>query len=211
MKRLPLIAGLAFVIALTWLATQAANASPPGGGPQRARLKGPVVTCELPWLFFDLGADTIVDTQTDDFKKVYYMPGAHEYLADLRAKGYHLGLLVNIPASWGDTQEAKLEATQKFIADLWTDKIPLDWDQFDLGVAFPPTDAERKPAPYLFEQAIARAAARQCDAVYQGALADEIPAADAAGMHGIRLGAGLWDGSYYYPEPWLRSRVFPHD
>ena len=164
--------------------------------------------CELPWIFFDLGANTIIDTDHDTFNKIKYMPEAHAYLQDLRAKGYHLGLLVNIPENWGKTQEEKLKTTQATIAASWDDSIPMDWAQFDLGVAFPPTDAERKPAPFLFDQAVARAAASGCDTVYQTTLPDEVPAAYRAGMVGIRVGTTPYDGHFYYPEHRLRARDF---
>jgi len=171
------------------------------------------VTCEKPWVFFDLGANTLIDTQTFDFNKIFYMPGALEYLRGLRKKGYHLGLIINVPEDWGKeeggTQMAKLKATQEFIAKTWTEPKPFAWELFDLGPAFPPTDAQRKPAPFLFEQAVSRARGAGCDAVYQGTLADEIPAARAAGMVGIRLGQEKYDGQYYYPEARLRKRDFP--
>ena len=164
--------------------------------------------CALPWVYFDLGANTLLDTKTTDFKQVFYMSGALEYLTDLRGKGYHLGLLVNIPASWGATQSAKLAATRAFILDKWTDSRPMDWSLFDLGVKFPPSDAERKPKPYLFLKAAGKAHAAGCEAVYEGTIAEEIPAATAAGLIGIHLGAGLWDGAYYYPEAKLRAHDF---
>jgi FMN phosphatase YigB (HAD superfamily) len=164
--------------------------------------------CDLPWVFLDLGANTVIDTSDDTFDKVRYMPGAHEYLQNLRNKGYHVGLLVNIPEAWGKTQEEKFEATKKFIAGEWDDAIPLDWDQFDLGVAFPPTNAQRKPAPYLFDQAMKRAQEAGCEAVYQTALPEEVPAANKAGMVGIQVGVGTYDGSFYYPEARLRAHDF---
>lgn len=164
--------------------------------------------CMLPWVFFDLGANTIVDTSDDTFDKIKYMPGAHAYLQDLRDKGYHIGLLVNIPEAWGKTQEEKFATTKKFLAAQWVDAIPLDWNQFDLGVAFPPTDAERKPAPYLFDQAVKQAQDAGCDAVYQTTLPEEVPAANKAGMVGIHLGPEQYDGSYYYPEARLRDRDY---
>ena len=52
--------------------------------------------CSHPWVFFDLG-NTLVDTKTYDYNKIFYMPGALKYVKDLRAKGYHLGLIVNYP------------------------------------------------------------------------------------------------------------------
>lgn len=165
-------------------------------------------SCALPYLFFDLGANTLIDTDTFDFKKIFYVPGAYDYLHDLKAKGYHLGLLVNVPESWGKTQEEKLKATQKVIGDAWTDSHSLDWDLFDLGVAFPPTDADRKPAPFLFNQAMNQAKAADCDAVYQSTLPDEIPAANKAGMQGIELKSVSYDGGYYYPESRLRNRDY---
>jgi FMN phosphatase YigB (HAD superfamily) len=140
--------------------------------------------------------------------QIKYMPGAHAYLQELRDKGYHVGLLVNIPEAWGKTQEEKLKTTKSVLASEWVDSIPLDWDQFDLGVAFPPTDAERKPAPYLFNQAVQRAHEADCDAVYETTLPEEIPAANQAGMVGIYLGTGDYDGSFYYPEARLRARDY---
>jgi len=169
----------------------------------------PISGCELPWIFFDLGANTLVETTETGSKPMNYMPGAWEYLKDLRSKGYHLGLLVNIPESWGETQPEKLAATQSFLLSHWTDTRPFDWSIFDLGAAFPPEDTQRKPAPYLFNQAAKQASDSGCDSVYQSTLPDEIPAADAAGMHGIRLGNGLWDGNFYYPEAKLRKHQFP--
>ncbi len=165
-------------------------------------------SCEKPWVFFDLGANTIIDTSDDTYDKIKYMPGAHAYLQDLRDKGYHLGLLVNIPETWGKTQQEKFETTKKFIGSQWADAIPLDWEQFDLGVAFPPTNAERKPAPYLFDQAMKRAQEAGCEAVYQTTLPDEVPAANKAGMVGIHLGTGQYDGSFYYPEARLRAHDY---
>lgn len=69
---------------------------------------------EKPWLFFDLGntlVSTEVDPATRDMKRVWWtryhadddsVTDSHTYLTALLAKGYKIGLISNIPQSWGD-------------------------------------------------------------------------------------------------------------
>ena len=58
------------------------------------------------WVFFDLG-NTLVDT-TQGEKKYSYLPGALNYLAMLKKSGYKLGLISNIPVSWGSNFDERL-------------------------------------------------------------------------------------------------------
>ncbi len=137
--------------------------------------------CERPYIFFDLG-NTLVDTKTYDFKKVVYMPGAYDYLRELKSHGYPLGLIVNIPESWGTTHEEKMTALQNFIANLWVDSNPMRWDIFDAGVLIPMNNSERKPAAALFESAASIAASHGCPAIYEGEELAEMAPAKAAGL-----------------------------
>lgn len=67
-----------------------------------------------PWLFFDLG-DTLIGTETDpetgDLARLWWtrfraadgsVTDAHAYLTRMKALGFRIGLIVNIPQYWGD-------------------------------------------------------------------------------------------------------------
>ncbi|MBI3558562.1 MAG: hypothetical protein HY074_20015 [Deltaproteobacteria bacterium] len=137
--------------------------------------------CDKPYIFFDLG-NTLVDTKTYDFEKIMYMPGAYNYLRELKSHGYPLGMIVNIPESWGARREEKMAALKKFIADKWTDSAPMAWELFDAGILIPMKDAQRKPAAVLFEAAASIAARAGCPAIYEGEEIQEMAPAKAAGM-----------------------------
>lgn len=143
--------------------------------------------CERPFLFFDLG-NTLVDTRTYKFEKIIYMPGAFTYIAELKRRGYSLGLIANIPESWGSTRAEKLATLRKFISDRWADPNPMIWDAFDLGILIPLKNSERKPAPVLFNQAMALAQQTHCKAIYEGEEDQEMVAAHNAGMFPFKVG-----------------------
>lgn len=83
--------------------------------------------CQKPWLFFDLG-NTIVATPLDkpaadptsDIERIYWTRYRHDhimrdalwYLEDLKSKGYPIGLLVNIPESWGDEDGSLVQSME---------------------------------------------------------------------------------------------------
>lgn len=60
--------------------------------------------CAVPVVFFDLG-EVVVHSdyieEADVFVNTKYLPGGYEYLRGLKELGYHLGLLVNYPESYG--------------------------------------------------------------------------------------------------------------
>ena len=84
-------------------------------------------TCAKPWVFFDLG-NTIVATPLDkpptdptsDIERIYWTRYHHAgvlrdalwYLEDLKSKGYPIGLLVNIPESWGDPDGSLIQSLE---------------------------------------------------------------------------------------------------
>lgn len=69
---------------------------------------------DAPWIFFDLG-DTLLGTENDpasgDLTRLWWtrfededgtITDARAYLMKLKAMGFRIGLIVNIPESWGD-------------------------------------------------------------------------------------------------------------
>jgi histidinol phosphatase-like enzyme len=139
--------------------------------------------CERPWIFFDLG-DVLVDTR--DWDNLRYNDGARDYVLELRRLGFTLGLIVNIPESWGADQAEKLARLQSEIAETWREPEPFVWSAFD-AVLLPPNDSLRKPAPYLFEQARSIAGAA-CTPLFQGENAAEVTAAEHVGMTAYHVG-----------------------
>ena len=147
--------------------------------------------CTLPWVYFDLG-NTIVDTHTYNFEKILFEPGAFEYLSALKAKHYHLGLLVNFPDHYqgkdmtGD-EKAKIEAIKQIVGSHWApatlEPHTLDWSLFD-DFFISPTDAQRKPAAFLFQRAFQLAKQAGCPSVFQGESPSEVQEAQVIGMGG---------------------------
>lgn len=113
----------------------------------------PAFAQKAPWIYFDLG-DTIVDTS--DMNKIHYYNGAKEYMEGLRDLGIKVGIMTNIPVSWGNTQQEKLNSLKKFISDRWVDSVPFDWSVYE-DVLLPYTQAEMKPAEGMYLKALQRA------------------------------------------------------
>lgn len=160
--------------------------------------------CANPWIFFDLGAYTLLETPenqgTHDLENIRFMPGAREYLKDLSEKGYPLGLLINWPPAMGGLDELK-----QYLVDRWVDANPFDWELFKAGVFLSTTDRERKPLPPLFEKAADRAKSAGCKTVYQSSLPKEIDAANLAGMAGYHVGEP--GRPFYLPEGDIRKYI----
>lgn len=152
--------------------------------------------CSKPVLFFDLG-DTLVDTSSTNFQRVTYIPGAHGYLSDLRAKGYRMLMIVNVPAAWGKNEDERAAATAKYLQDHWVDTRPFDWSLFE-RVITPEADELRKPHPHMFQIAKTIADATACPAIFQGEAADEISTAGQLGMFGFHVGERP---EFFLPEP----------
>jgi hypothetical protein len=145
---------------------------------------------DKPWIFFDLGK-TLIDTvnynpETESFEKEWYMPGSHAYLTELKAKGFRLGLIVNIPEAWGHSYEQKLAKLKLSVESGWNDdpnspaQAAFDWTMFD-KVILPRDDGERKGTGNLSIYLRALEAAAPCAIVYQGESAQEMTEADMAG------------------------------
>ena len=129
-----------------------------------------------PWVYFDLG-DTVISTK--DFKHLHYFKGAREYMDELKRQGYKIGIITNIPETWGMDYDQKLQTLKKFIHDGWDEDRPFDWSVYD-EVILPLSNNEMKPALTLFLKAMNRAAT--CPSAYIGESPKEIVAAESVGM-----------------------------
>lgn len=147
------------------------------------------IACKNPWVFFDLG-DTLIDVKSSKGKEVKYFPGAHEYLVELKSKGYHVGLITNVPETWGPTKRSKVRVLKKEVAQMWDKKKPVQemvWEDFtDAHIFVPPLNEHRKPSPYLFKSAINEVIIEEgdtkCPVVYQGEDPKEIEVAKSLGI-----------------------------
>jgi hypothetical protein len=110
------------------------------------------------------------------------MPGALEYVQELRRQGYHVGMMINVPEEWGATDEERFKVVKSYVAERWTDPRPMDWSLFDAGVLTPPKDHLRKPHPYLFQKVLKMARDNGTLAVFQGEDAEEIKVAKEVGL-----------------------------
>lgn len=129
-----------------------------------------------PWVYFDLG-DTLVDTS--DKARLDYFEQVPDLLQSIQAEGYHLGLITNIPESWGSNYQEKLDHLKDYISSSWVGEEPFDWSIFD-EIILPLNDEERKPAPVLFQRATYYAQGEKT--LYVGESIDEIFAATQNGM-----------------------------
>ena len=173
-----------FGMAAAWAALVSASAWAGGSG---------APGCGRGWVFFDIG-NTLIDTTNENHYRT--LPQAHEYLRALHDAGFHLGAISNVPESWGATQEAKLARLKLEIASVWTESQPFEWNAFE-AILLPPTNADRKPAPFLFKQAVGIAAG--CRIAYEGDDAPEIQAAAANGFDVSYLVGKTAPGEFYLP------------
>ena len=152
-----------------------------------------------PWVYFDLG-ETIVSTK--DMKHIKYMKGARDYMDELKREGFKIGIISNIPESWGMDYDEKFQSLKKVIQDGWDESQPFDWTVYD-EVILPLKNTEMKPAPTLFLKAIERA--QTCPSLYIGESPKEITAAENVGM-----AAKLYiatDEEIYIPVEKVRSYI----
>jgi beta-phosphoglucomutase-like phosphatase (HAD superfamily) len=152
-----------------------------------------------PWVYFDLG-DTVINTK--DMKHLKYMRGAREYMEELKREGFKIGIITNIPETWGMDYDEKLLTLKKAIQDGWDESNPFDWSIYD-DIILPLKNSEMKPAPTLFLKAISKAGS--CPSAYIGESPKEIAAASEIGM-----AAKLYnekDAEVYVPINRLRTFI----
>ncbi|MEV6686682.1 hypothetical protein AB0N28_15255 [Streptomyces sp. NPDC051130] len=136
-----------------------------------------------PVVYFDLG-ETLVHTADDG--SIAYQPGAAAYLHALRERHIRVGLITNVPPSWGTTDAERAARLQKEVDSAWKDAAPFAWTDFAGRILTPRTEAERKPAPVLWERA--RAESGNCRLVYQAETAEEVEVAASLGYVPYQVG-----------------------
>jgi len=128
------------------------------------------------WVYLDLGEVIVTGNGTDGFD---FVPGALSLLSDLKATGYKIALISNIPESWGAGCDQKFATLQTYLDSRMNGPQTLDWLIFD-KVVLPPFDRYRKPNPFMFISALANACPNK--SIFLGEDADEIKAAGDLGF-----------------------------
>ncbi|MEU6123812.1 hypothetical protein [Streptomyces sp. NPDC047123] len=179
MKR-PVRLGLALGAALvsTVLSATAGAAAPAheNGGAARGSAGRVGVERACPVVYFDLG-ETLVHTADDGGTS--YHPGAAAYLRSLRERHIKVGLLTNVPPSWGATDAERAARLRTEVDATWRGSAPFAWKDFGDRILTPRTEAERKPAPVLWQRA--KDVSRGCRLVYQAETAEETDVAASLG------------------------------
>ncbi|MFF3766090.1 hypothetical protein ACFYYR_18665 [Streptomyces sp. NPDC001922] len=190
--RMLLALGCVAVMTLTATAAGAAERLPrtatdahPGTHPDSRVDSGRGGRCVV--VYFDLG-ETLVHTAED--KSISYMPGAAAHLRALRARNIPVGLITNVPSSWGATDAERAAELKRVIDKDWKGARPFDWADFGDRIFTPRTEEERKPAPALWQRA--RNAAGGCRMVYQAETDDEIQASRDLGYVPYLVGRRHW-------------------
>lgn len=129
-------------------------------------------------VFFDLG-EVLIDTH--DSRHLQFMPGAETYLQNMHAAGFRLGLITNVPESWGSTTDEKIEHLKGFVAQNWSGPREFPWAMFE-QIHVPPRDELRKPHPHMFLQA--RSDLDPCRPIFHGEEPNEVESAKNAGFVG---------------------------
>ncbi|MGW7486593.1 hypothetical protein [Streptomyces sp. NPDC054786] len=166
------------------------------GVPRTAGEGGRVGGCAV--VYFDLG-ETLVHTAED--KSVRYMPGAAGYLRALRARHIPVGLITNVPSSWGTTDAERAAELKKVIDEDWADTSPFAWSDFGDRIFTPRTEAERKPASALWKRA--QRASRNCRVVYQAETAEEVRISGSLGYVAYQAARPKWPA--YLPVPLIAA------
>ncbi|MFD7234035.1 hypothetical protein ACFWAT_01870 [Streptomyces syringium] len=177
-------AGLALSAALVWAvlsATVSAALPEDASGVTRTAAAPRERAC--PIVYFDLG-ETLVHTGDDGSTR--YQPGAASYLRALRLRGIPVGLITNVPPSWGTTDAERAARLRQEVDATWQGPAPFAWKDFGDRVLTPRTEAERKPAPALWQRA--KAGSGRCRVVYQAETAEEVKAASSLGFLPYQVG-----------------------
>ena len=134
------------------------------------------------FVWLDLG-DVIVETR-NGYEKMHYMPGAVEYVNELKLRGHSVGLIVNIPESWGQPEDynSKINELLVFLKKGWIDQEhPFTLAPFD-QVLIPFFDRQRKPAPDLFVMALEVSNKRNLRPIFQSENVEEVNSAKTVGF-----------------------------
>ncbi|WP_171165650.1 hypothetical protein [Streptomyces sp. I05A-00742] len=177
-------ASLALSTALVWAVLGAtASAAPPDDASGVTRTAAAARERACPVVYFDLG-ETLVHTAEDG--STGYRPGAASYLRALRERHVRVGLITNVPPSWGTTDAERAARLRQEVDATWRGPAPFAWKDFGDRVLTPRTEAERKPAPALWQRA--KAGSGRCRVVYQAETAEEVRAASSLGFVPYQVG-----------------------
>ncbi|OAR26624.1 hypothetical protein A8W25_31635 [Streptomyces sp. ERV7] len=174
-------AGLALgaVLVSAVLCAPASAAAPGGAGSPTRTAAAPA----CPVVYFDLG-ETLVHTAADG--GIGYQSGAASYLRALREHHVRIGLITNVPPSWGSTDAERAARLKQEVDAAWKGSVPFAWRDFGDRILTPRTDAERKPAPVLWQRA--KAESGRCRVVYQAETAEEVQVAASVGYVPYQVG-----------------------
>ncbi|MEV8313385.1 hypothetical protein AB0Q95_04350 [Streptomyces sp. NPDC059900] len=181
--RLSLALGAALVSSVLCAAASAAVPADASGGTGTASPARTGSERACPVVYFDLG-ETLVHTAEDG--STGYQPGAASYLRALRERHIKVGLITNVPSSWGATDAERAARLKKEVDTTWQGSAPFAWKDFGERIRTPRTEAERKPAPALWQRA--KADSGRCRVVYQAETADEVTVASSQGFVGYQVG-----------------------
>lgn len=176
---------LGAALASTMLSTTVSTAAPGGvggvaGADSAARTVG---RRDCPVVYFDLG-ETLVHTADDG--SITYQSGAASYLRALRERHIRIGLITNVPPSWGTTDAERAARLKKEVDATWKGPEPFAWKDFGGRILTPRTEAERKPAPALWQRA--RAESGSCRLVFQAETTEEVKVAASLGYVPYQVG-----------------------
>ncbi|MFJ2774331.1 hypothetical protein [Streptomyces sp. NPDC087300] len=174
--RMGLALGAATVSAVLCATAGAAAPAHATGGAARDLSERVGVQRACPVVYFDLG-ETLVHTADDGATS--YHPGAAAYLRALRARHIKVGLITNVPSSWGATDAERAARLKSEVDSTWRGSAPFAWKDFGDRILTPRTEAERKPAPVLWQRA--KDLSGGCRLVYQAETAEEVGVATSLG------------------------------
>ncbi|WP_229816164.1 hypothetical protein [Streptomyces lucensis] len=128
-------------------------------------------------MYFDLG-ETLLHTAADGTTD--YQRGAASYLRVLRERHIKVGLITNVPPSWGTTDTERAARLREEVDATWQGPVRFAWKDFEGRILTPRTESERKPAPVLWQRA--KADSGRCRVVYQAETAEEVMVASSLGF-----------------------------
>ncbi|MEU1037839.1 hypothetical protein [Streptomyces sp. NPDC005907] len=172
---------LGAVLVSTLLCAPVAAAAPGDAGTARTAPAGSEHAC--PVVYFDLG-ETLVHTADDG--STAYLSGAASYLRTLRERHVRVGLITNVPPSWGATDAERAARLKQEVDATWRGPVPFAWEDFGDRIRTPRTEAERKPSPVLWQRA--KADSGRCRVVYQAETAQEVAVASSLGFVAYQVG-----------------------
>lgn len=174
--RMSLVLGAALVSTVLCATAGAAAPAHTTGGAARDSAPRVGVERACPVVYFDLG-ETLVHTADDG--STSYHPGAATYLRSLRERHIRVGLITNVPPSWGATDAERAARLKREVDATWRGSASFAWKDFGDRILTPRTEAERKPAPVLWQRA--KGLSGGCRLVYQAETAEEVDVAASLG------------------------------